>query len=96
MLTWILYLQVKGLLRERKVDELIDPELEQNYDHKEVEQLLQVSLAFYTYLELERGKGMLGQYHGMHQQDTSFVLLPHMYLGRSKREPNHTKMVTLY
>jgi hypothetical protein len=30
--------QVKGLLRERKVDLLVDPDLKQNYDQKEVEE----------------------------------------------------------
>jgi somatic embryogenesis receptor kinase 1 len=34
--------QVKGLLRERKVDLLVDPDLKQNYDQKEVEELIQV------------------------------------------------------
>ena len=52
MLTGILYLQVKGLLRERKVDLLVDPDLKQNYDHKEVEELIQVSLACYTYWDV--------------------------------------------
>lgn len=36
--------QVKGLLKERKVDLLVDPDLKQNYDQREVEELIQVSL----------------------------------------------------
>jgi somatic embryogenesis receptor kinase 1 len=35
---------VKGLLKERKVDLLVDPDLKQNYDQKEVEELIQVAL----------------------------------------------------
>ncbi|KAJ7294776.1 hypothetical protein O6H91_21G065100 [Diphasiastrum complanatum] len=35
---------VKGLLRERKVDLLVDPDLKKNYDPVEVEQLIQVAL----------------------------------------------------
>lgn len=35
---------MKGLLRERKVDLLVDPDLKQNYDQKEVEELIQVKI----------------------------------------------------
>jgi len=35
---------VKGLLKERKVDLLVDPDLKQNYDQREVEELIQVAL----------------------------------------------------
>lgn len=36
--------QVKGLLRERKVKFLVDPDLQEEYDAVEVEQLIQVAL----------------------------------------------------
>lgn len=35
---------VKGLLRERKIDMLVDPDLKSNYETHEVEQLIQVAL----------------------------------------------------
>lgn len=35
---------VKGLLRERKIDMLVDPDLKSNYETQEVEQLIQVAL----------------------------------------------------
>jgi somatic embryogenesis receptor kinase 1 len=39
-----LEIQVKGLLRERKIDMLVDPDLKSNYETHEVEQLIQVAL----------------------------------------------------
>ncbi|KAM0059481.1 putative transferase [Helianthus debilis subsp. tardiflorus] len=42
---WILSnLQVKGLLKERKLEMLVDPDLETNYIDSEVAQLIQVAL----------------------------------------------------
>jgi len=38
------WLQVKGLLKDDKVDLLVDPDLKDNYEYKEVEELIQVSL----------------------------------------------------
>lgn len=45
---------MKGLLRERKVDLLVDPDLKQNYDQKEVEELIQVPLN-QSYFQQESG-----------------------------------------
>ncbi|KAJ0748628.1 putative transferase [Helianthus annuus] len=36
--------QVKGLLKERKLEMLVDPDLERDYIDSEVEQLIQVAL----------------------------------------------------
>ncbi|XP_024382730.1 LRR receptor kinase BAK1 [Physcomitrium patens] len=47
---------VKGLLRERKVDLLVDPDLKQNYDQKEVEELIQVALLCTQGSPLDRPK----------------------------------------
>jgi hypothetical protein len=50
-------LQVKGLLKDDKVDLLVDPDLKDNYEYKEVEELIQVCLllAFLSYLMLVTG-----------------------------------------
>jgi hypothetical protein len=50
-------LQVKGLLKDDKVDLLVDPDLKDNYEYKEVEELIQVCLlvAFLSYLMLATG-----------------------------------------
>lgn len=40
----MLMFQVKGLLKEKKLEMLVDPDLQSNYVESEVEQLIQVAL----------------------------------------------------
>ncbi|KAH9543506.1 hypothetical protein CY35_13G068700 [Sphagnum magellanicum] len=47
---------VKGLLKDDKVDLLVDPDLKDNYDYKEVEELIQVALLCTQSSPMERPK----------------------------------------
>jgi len=47
---------VKGLLKDDKVDLLVDPDLKDNYDYKEVEELIQVALLCTQSSPVERPK----------------------------------------
>lgn len=48
--------QVKGLLKEKKVEMLVDPDLQKNYVEAEVEQLIQVALLCTQSSPMERPK----------------------------------------
>jgi len=47
---------VKGMLRERRLDRLVDPELQSNYEETEVEELIQVALLCTQNSPMERPK----------------------------------------
>lgn len=48
--------EVKGMLREKRLDRLVDPELQNNYEETEVEQLIQVALLCTQNSPMERPK----------------------------------------
>lgn len=47
---------VKGMLREKRLDRLVDPELQNNYEESEVEELIQVALLCTQNSPMERPK----------------------------------------
>lgn len=53
--TWGTF-QVKGLLKEKKLEMLVDPDLKVNYDEIEVEQIIQVALLCTQSSPMERPK----------------------------------------
>lgn len=53
---WLCWVQVKGLLRERKLEQLVDPDLQGGYEDLEVESLIQVALLCTQGSPMERPK----------------------------------------
>lgn len=51
-----LWLQVKALLKEKKVEQLVDPDLQSRYEDEEVESLIQVALLCTQGSPVERPK----------------------------------------
>lgn len=56
LLTILQVLQVKALLKEKKLEMLVDPDLQKNYVDTEVEQLIQVALLCTQSSPMERPK----------------------------------------
>lgn len=55
-LLYLCYFQVKGLLKEKKLDPLVDPDLQNDYVEAEVESLIQVALLCTQGSPMERPK----------------------------------------